>query len=101
MCVAKVVFTEESMLPCQLCQLNNVVFTGFMPEDISTFGVNPVLLAMAAMHSLITKYSKHEIGAAIQLLQFVHKNLPNPDLDLHMNYVDLLVTLKSKVKLCR
>lgn len=69
-----------------------------MPDDITTFGLNPILPAMATLHSITTShYNDHETGRAIQLLHFVHSQIPDPTIDLQKQFIDILICLKSKV----
>ena len=73
-------------------------YKGFMPEDITTFGLNPILPAMATLHSITTShYSDHETGHAIQLLEYIHSQIPRPNAIMQKEYSDILTVLKSKV----
>lgn len=73
-----------------------------MPEDITTFGLNPVLPAMATLHSIIaTQHSMKEMEQAIQLLEFVQSSISEPSKDMQRIYIDLLVEFKMKVKVGR
>lgn len=70
-----------------------------MPQDITAFGLNPVLPAMATLHSIIvTQHSMMEMGQAVQLLEFVQSSIPYPSEDMQRLYIDLLVDLKMKVR---
>lgn len=70
-----------------------------MPEDITTYDLHPILPAMAALHSIITScYSDHETGNAIELLQFIHSLIPDPSITLQRDYIDILISLKSKAR---
>lgn len=69
-----------------------------MPDDITTFGINPILPAMAAFHSITTRhYFDHETGKAVSLLQFIQSQIPEPSDSLQKEYIDILISLKSKV----
>ena len=72
--------------------------TDFMPDDITTYGLPPILPAMAALHSIITSHcNDHETASAVELLQFIHSFIPEPSISLQRDYIDILVSLKSKV----
>lgn len=83
----------------EVCYINAHVFSGFMPEDITTFGLDPILPAMATFHDITTShFSDHETSQAILLLDYIHSQLPKPVTSrLHRDYVSILVSLKSKV----
>lgn len=69
-----------------------------MPEDITTYNIHPLLPAMAALHQLVCSYySDHDTGKAVTLLQYVHSLIPQPSSELQREYVDLLISLKTKV----
>ncbi len=70
-----------------------------MPEDITTFGLNPILPAMAAFHDITTShYSDHETSRAISLLEYIHSQIPSPGAStLQRAYVNIVVNLKLKV----
>jgi hypothetical protein len=71
-----------------------------LPEDITAFGLNPVLPAMASLHSIIAvRNNMMEMASAIQLLQMVHSLIQDPSEDMQRLYVEILVELKMKVRL--
>ena len=74
------------------------VHVGFMPEDITTFGLNPVLPTMATLHSIISvSRNMMQVPQAIELLMFVHSRIPDPGDDMQRLYIEILVELKMKV----
>lgn len=69
-----------------------------MPDDISTFGLDPILPAMATLHSILSRHSNNqETGHAVHLLEYVHAQIPDPSSDLQMSYTDMLILLKAEV----
>ena len=70
-----------------------------MPEDITMFGLNPILPAMAAFHDMTTsRHLDHETSQAIILLEYVQSLIPKPGAtQLYRDYIEILISLKSKV----
>ena len=70
-------------------------YAGFLPESV-TYGVHPDLWVLSAVEELVSGSRLDKIGEAVSMLEYLHGQ--NPGLGGEREYVNLIVDMKTKVR---
>ena len=68
---------------------------GFLPGDLFSYRVDPLLVAIATFESMLTDSHTQQYDGAVELLESIHSRVP--DVGWEKQYTKLLVDLKTKV----